>query len=165
MKVCEYCGKDENEREIYFRAIYHPFDNEPTTEAYICDYCGDNICWCDTCGREIYEFNGMRKNIRYDDNMGEMTCVKCLQEHWFVEGMEKFNDGDWFLDSDLLEHGFVKHSSHFCRSDQSYKDAEKQFIYLQGIGNLVILSIEASGMGFEHHIAIWKKPKRVDKHE
>ena len=85
-----YCENDENDRDIYFIAIYQPFDDEPTTEGYICDYCSDDIVWCDSCDREIYESNGYRKNVRYNYNNGHMECVRCLQERWFVEGMKSF---------------------------------------------------------------------------
>ena len=154
---CEYCGKDESEREIYETAIYQPFDDEPSFEGFICDYCRDDTYWCDSCEREIYENNGYRKNIRYDRDNEEMICVKCLQEIWFKEGMEYFKDGDFFNDSNLLEHGFNKYKSYFCRGKQSYEYVEQDFIKLQEAGNLVILSIEASGMGFEHRVSIWKK--------
>ena len=155
--VCMYCGIDENKRDIYFRAVYYPFDDEPITEGYICDDCSDDICWCDSCDREIYETDGYRRNIRWDEFNGESICVKCLQERWFDEGMEKFKDADWFMDKDLSEHGFVNHRSYFCRSDESYKKAEKDFIALQKSGNLVIVSLTASGMGLEHYFDIWIK--------
>ena len=155
LENCEWCGTNRAEREIHYRTIYHPFDESPSFKGYLCEYCTDDIYWCDECGREIFESNGMRKNIRFDD-CGAI-CVSCLQKKWFVEGMERFKDGDWFSDKDLLEHGFIEHEYYFCRAQQDYDKAEKDFDLLKEQGWLVILSIEASGMGLEHHIRIWKK--------
>lgn len=155
IQMCEYC---ENPiRESWYTAIYHPFDTEPSFEGYLCDNCMDDVCWCESCERHIYENNGYRRNVRFDEILGTMICVKCLQEEWFDEGMPFFKDADWFDDSHLQKHGFVKHGSYFCRAKIDYKTAENEFVELQEKGLLVIISIEASGMGLEHHIAIWTK--------
>lgn len=157
IEICEWCDVNGAEREIYFIAIYHPFDDEPSFEGYLCTYCTDEVCYCQTCGRDIFESNGYRQNIRYIDEIDEMVCVYCLQKQWFEEGMERFKDGDWFLDKDLLEHGFVEHQYYFCQKQSDYDKAEAEFDLLKEQGWLVIVSIEASGMGLEHHIRIWKR--------
>jgi RNase P subunit RPR2 len=156
IQVCEYC--ESTERESWKMSVYHPFDTEPSFEGYVCDYCMDDFYYCEGCDRYIFENNGYRNNVRYNDKSETMICVKCLQNEWFEMGMPNFKDADWFNDADLLKHGYKKYKSYFCRSEQSYKYAEQDFIKLQEFDNLVIVSIERSGMGFEHTIALWKKP-------
>lgn len=151
--MCEYCDSFDANPIV----VYQPFNNEPSFEGYLCYGCREDFIYCETCGREIYRNNGYRNNVRYDNETNEIICVKCLQAEWFISGMDLFKDGDWFNDSDLLSYGFIKHRSYFCRADLDCKNAEKDFIKLQGAGNLVIVCIERSGMGLEYYFSIWIK--------
>lgn len=157
MNNCEFCGRDENEAEIYFIDAFQPFDAEPSFIGYLCDACQSDIYWCEGCDRFIFDSYGLRKNIRYNEIDG-MVCVSCLQEKWLTYGMGLFNEGDFFNDKDLLEHGFNKHSHYFC----DYEHGKETFIRLQEAGKLVIVSITASGMGLEHHYEIWFKGDFID---
>jgi len=163
-KQCDWCCKklDGHVHSYYLS----PFNEEPY-EFELCDECNESVeyngyegvSYCEWCDREIANNIGYRLNMRYDDNSGGMVCVRCLQEEWLKNGMPCFKDGDFFDDPDLVEAGYEKHRYYFCRSKESYKEAEEEFKRLQEEGYLVILSIEASGMGLEHHIRIWKKER------
>lgn len=159
---CEFCGEEFEDDEGFYAEIYHPFDNSPDFEGYICEDCYYETCdYCCQCEREIFKSNGMRINIRYDDKIEDVICVKCLQDYWFEEGMEKFRDADFFNYSDLKDNGFYKYSSHFCPKNYSYEEVEDLFNELKERGYLVIVNIDADGMGLEHHLSLWVK--EVDK--
>lgn len=166
---CDFCDEDfDVELDEY--EIFHPF-NKHGDIYHICDECQYDFYevaeYCDYCGRYVYTHNGLRINLRYDvglphgERMDGIACVKCLQDAWFKHGMKSFKDGDFFNDSDLINHGFFKYEYFFCRSKESYDRAEKAFKELRQ-RHKVIVSIEASGMGFEHHISLWiKDDKRI----
>lgn len=159
LKKCEWCGKTEDEREIYTTTYYDsPFDDEGV-ELTICEYCEEDngYVYCSECGRMIAETNGYRKNVRVIE--GECMCVACLQKFWFKNGMERFEDGDWFDDDELEENAFIKYNSYFARTNEQYDKGRKDFNGLKKKNSLVIVSIERSGMGFEHYFSIWYKPK------
>ena len=163
---CPECEKNKPEHEIYDIEIYHPFNSEPSFSGQMCESCYDeyrqNIALCELCSREIYHNNGYRVNIRWNEQTEEYECVSCLQKHWFENGMEKFDDADWFNDSDLVKHGFNKLSSYFCRTDDDYKYTKQAFDIHKERGNKPIVVIERSGMGLEYYIAIWiKENKKV----
>jgi len=159
LKECDFCN--ENKPEVYDVDIYQPFKTEPNFSGKVCDDChSDNYYTCEICGRNIFETNGMRINLRWNKETEGYECVSCLHKHWFENGMEKFNDADWFNDSELSKAGFNKHKSLFIRSESSIIDGKSLFSDLQKINRLVIVSIEMSGMGLEYHIALWIKEKK-----
>jgi len=163
-KQCDWCCKKANG---HIHSYYlSPFDEEPY-EFELCHECNESVeyngyegvSFCEWCDREIADNKGYRVNMRYDDKSDGMVCVRCLQEKWLEEGMDKFNEGDFFNDSDLRDAGFERHGYYFCRSKESYEACEEDFKNLQEEGYMVIVSIEASGMGLEHHIRLWKKKR------
>ena len=155
---CDFCN--ENKPELFDIEIHHPFNIEPEFSGKICDTChGDSYAFCELCHREIFHTNGMRINLRFNSETDGWECVSCLHKHWFENGMEKFGNGDWFNDSELINAGFNKHSSYFIRSADSVVNATMIFDKLKKLDQLVILSIERSGMGFEYYTAIWIKEK------
>ena len=154
MVICESCECDVLETHLI--EAYHPFNTEPYYSGHLCDSCIiDGFYFCETCERHVSESNGYRRNIRINE-YGEVCCVKCLQDNWFENGMPNFQDADFFDDNDLENKGYSKHSHYYCKSLDSYKEVEIIFKALQTKG-LVIVSIEASGMGLEHHISLWTK--------
>lgn len=155
---CEFCMNDKI--ETYITTIYFPFDDYPTFKGYICENCMDDIYYCETCERHIYYNNGYRINVRFDES-DSVICVKCLHDKWFVEGMDNFYEADFFNDSDLLKHGFIKKYVKFCRIQDDYDWIKRDFNTLKESDNKVIVSIEADGMGLEHFIALWYKPLEV----
>ena len=157
---CEMCEENKPNEEVYHIDIYQPFDSEPSFSGNICECCYDSndFSMCDLCFREIFNTNGMRINTRYNPKTEGLECVSCLHEHWFENGMERFDEGDWFNDSDLTINGFNKYVSMFLRSQDSIDYAKKVFKTLQH-KNKLIVSIERSGMGLEYHIALWIKEK------
>ena len=157
---CEFCEENKPNEEVYHIDIYQPFNTEPDFSGNICEYCYDirNFCRCEICFREIYYTNGLRINARINPETEDLECVSCLQKHWFENGMNEFDDADWFLDSDLTINGFNKYVSMFLRSQDSIDYTKKVFKTLQH-KNKLIVSIERSGMGLEYHIALWIKEK------
>ena len=155
---CDFCN--ENKPELFDIEIHHPFNIEPEFSGKICDTChGDSYAFCELCHREIFHTNGMRINLRFNPKTQGFECVSCLQKHWFENGMEKFDDGDFINDSNLTINGFDRYISLFLRSKESIEKAKIRFNNLRSSGLLVIVCIESSGMGFEYHIAIWIKEK------
>ena len=156
---CEMCEENKPDT-IHHIDIYQPFDSEPSFSGNICEQCynNSNFYMCESCFREIFESNGLRINIRFNPETEGWECVSCLQKHWFENGMNKFDDADWFLDSDLTINGFNKYVSMFLRSQDSIDYAKKVFKTLQH-KNKLIVSIEDSGMGLEYYIALWIKKK------
>jgi len=159
MEICPECKKEVRKDRIHDYAYYYPFTDEPISEGKHCERCYDNsgVSYCESCGRDVYNNTGYRKNVRYIEKEKRIMCVGCLQKLWFQEGMNKFSEGDWFNDNDLQEHGFSKHGSYFCRDQVDYDRCKEQFAWLQEKFGKAIVSIERSGMGFEHHIALWYK--------
>ncbi|MCP4651688.1 MAG: hypothetical protein GY853_16625 [PVC group bacterium] len=162
METCDWCDdKGIHEHEYYTS----PFDVEPYSFK-LCNKCNEqveregyyDVAMCGACYREISYSNGMRINMRYDEEDCEMYCVECLQTEWLSEGMKLFKEGDFFNYSDLSEAGFNKHGSYFCRSKESYERVEEIFDELQET-NLVIVNIDSSGMGLEHHISLYIKER------
>ena len=153
------CEKNKPDT-IHHIDIYHPFNSEPDFSGNICECCYDSndFNMCGLCFREIFNTNGMRINTRYNPKTEGLECVSCLHEHWFENGMERFDEGDWFNDSDLTINGFNKYVSMFLRSQDSIDYTKKVFKTLQH-KNKLIVSIERSGMGLEYHIALWIKEK------
>lgn len=175
-KKCKQCENYLPESELYGGVIYQPFNDEPSFEyEQLCERCEmyllDNTMYCEMCDRQIFESNGYRGNLRvypefpfpyYEENTYEpdVVCVRCCQEIWFEYGMENFKDADWFSEQELIESDFEKHKHYFCREKESYEKAEKEFNRLRKEGYAVLVSLEASGMGLEHHFSIWKKEMR-----
>lgn len=159
-EICPECEKNKPDFEIHNIEIYHPFESQPSFSGKMCERCHNDsdIYRCELCFREIYHSHGYRINIRYNKQTEGFECVECLQKHWLKNGMENFSDADWFNDSDLTINGFKKRLALFIRTENSVKNAEKDFELLQE-KNLVIVCIERSGMSLEYHIAIWIKEK------
>lgn len=168
---CSECGKYVSISELGIVEIYHPFDDIPSfIQENVCRNCRYEILdysdsmYCGACDRQIFNNNGYRQNLRIypefpeqDDFVDDVICVACCQDIWFEVGMLNFDDGDFFNDSDLVENGFVKDKSYFCRNKECYDKAEKRFVELREKGLAVIVSIEASGMGLEHYFSLWIK--------
>lgn len=157
MEICPECEKESN--DIFNYAYFHPFKTEPSELGKHCQECheGSDVSFCEDCGREIYNSNGYRTNVRYVEEDECMVCVACLQKEWFEKGMDKFGEGDWFNDADLRDNGYTKERSYFCRAKMDYDICEGNFNLLQEQYGKVIVSIERSGMGFEHYIVLWYK--------
>jgi len=158
MKECSWCL---NKGKLNKLEIFHPFDSNGSL-IEICEECFDNIYesaeYCNNCERWIWNSNGYRINIRFDEEREEMVCVSCLQEEWLKNGMESFKEADFFNYSDLENSGYHKHNSYFCRSKESYKQVEQIFNSLkEDKGLKVINNIDSSGMGLEHHISLYVK--------
>jgi len=162
---CEWCEKEFSYKDkrdnLWWHEFYNPFESLPSETIRLCENCSNEtyevVECCETCDRYIYQHNGYRINIRYDDKHDEFVCVSCLQEKWLEKGMKSFKDADFFNYSDLTENGFNKISSHFCRNEQSYKDVEKSFNCLKEKGKKVIVNIDSSGLGLEHYISLYMR--------
>ena len=160
--MCDWC--ESKEGGFFHEYFLSPFDSEPY-EVEVCSDCDEHIrqngikdvFTCMWCGREISYSKGMRINVRYDDSEEGYACVQCLQADWLINGMNEFEQADFFNYDELTEAGYKKHNSYFCRAKSDYDEARKVFESLQEAGNKVIVDIEASGMGFEHIIGIWTK--------
>lgn len=157
LEICPECEQESD--YIYDFAYYMPFETEPSWKGRLCERCADDsdISYCEDCGRDVYNQSGYRTNTRYDEEAECMICVACLQKEWFEKGMDKFGEGDWFNDADLRDNGFSKYYSIFCREKHHYEKCKEDFKFLQEKYGKAIVSIERSGMGFEHHIALWYK--------
>ncbi len=160
--MCDWC---ELARSGYLHEYYlNPF-NDNVYEFELCNNCNDKleqdgyerVHMCEACLRYIRDDDGRRIFMRYHEPQGGYVCVSCLQNKWLIHGMDKFSEADFFAYSELTEAGFNKHSSYFCRAKKDYEDAEIVFKALQESGNSVIVDIERSGMGLEHHIGLWYK--------
>jgi len=162
--TCDWCFNKQNELKEY--SYYtNPFNDTPYV-AEICDECYnsaitegiDNNHWCEICGREIAHNTGYRINMRYNYDIEGYECVRCLQEKWLKEGMDSFNDADFFDYDELSENGWSEYDSYFCRSKQSYLEVERVFNELQE-KYMVINNIRASGLGLEHHLSLYIKER------
>ena len=158
--MCDWCESKSlelSEFEYYLTPFYNPIPESVN----LCKNCLDNIdniVFCDICNRHILHYNGYRINLRYNDESESFECVECLQKEWLEKGMENFAQADFFDYSDLSKNGFNKFNSFFCRTDKSYQDVKDKFTELQQ-DNLVIVNIDSSGLGFEHHISLYIKKR------
>ena len=165
---CDGCCKefDPADKDARITNVYHPFEDEPDVFHY-CPECSDgcdtDTFFCESCGRDIYESNGMRINGHV--LQGEMVCARCIQEeffekgeptHWHSGGKIK---GEWYNDSDLRAHGFTREiESRFIGGSAA---ANKFNVEVQEHArtNKVIVSIVNCGMGLEGSVDLWIKPR------
>jgi hypothetical protein len=170
LKKCEWCDK-EIDNPLIFK-IFQPFDEEGL-ELVLCEECANEpqeFRYCEYCCRYIWNNNGRRVNISYDENEG-IICAECYQEDVlrhgqpakdFLQGTIK---GDFYDREDLEENNFLKDSSYQIglgySSYHGYSDVERlnnRALELIEHNYQVIVNYESLAIGgLGGYVQIWKR--------
>jgi hypothetical protein len=178
VEKCEWCDKEIEDNPFIFK-IFQPFDKEGF-ELVLCEKCANEpqeFQFCECCDRYIWNNNGWRTNIFYDEINEAIICAKCYQEDVLQNGqpakdfLQGTIKGDFYDHEDLEENKFKEDSTysigHGYSSYHGYSDVERlnnRAIELIEDGYQVIVNYESLAIGgLGGYVQIWKRNKNPYK--